>query len=652
MGPIQSVLHDCCGSCPEPKTEEEREIAEEESKIYISGDLEFMEDDPGRQAIGSFNPLTKDDWTDMAYIGNTEELCQKICNGDLNFIQSWCQNNTNSIDRRDHTGRTPLHVAAQSSTPEIVTCLIDHGARIVARLVDGMTALHLAALRGSVEIVTILLEKSEENEAREYEREDAKRAFKQHDDMDSDVEMGAADEDEDEDMDDNMDDADSDEDMATTEGSFVNIGKKISTDEDALDGNDDSEPDVYDVNVVAWDAPVSPLHLAILGGHIEVIRVLVSTFGADVLLPVKLVNSNTRKPSDAIMTLILAAQLSSSVGVEVGKSLLSLGASSAQADMNHITAFHYLTAQSKVKLLKTCLEDDEVAARSALDHLSLQNTYYRPFATTPLITAINAGNKGLVNALLDAGAKPIVDVEDFAKAYSAEKEANPDKFWRRIDDNLSKMWKENMNQPVILAIENEMPEIVIRMIDSGADINTVDAMGHTAIGQFEEGSSSCLRGDSLLNLVIIKLSKIEEAIDSRLELPKPAVIEGDEAYLGNLATDSYEAWYVSKTVEVARNVVKEWEDERTKQLAENNAKPGRSQRLVALKALREEFTLLRFQLLERGAKTLGQMYPDMVRDPQEHGINRSDQNKSKPYEPKVTFKTSFTDTVRNGYLQL
>ena len=648
MGPIQSVLHDCCGSCPEPKTEEEREIAEEECKIYISGDLVFMEDDPGRQAIGSFNPLTKDDWTDMAYIGNTEELCQKICNGDLDFVQGWCQNNTNSIDRRDHTGRTPLHVAAQSSTPEIVTCLIDHGARIVARLVDGMTALHLAALRGSVEIVTILLEKSEENEAREYEREDAKRASKQRDDMGSDVEMDAADED----MDDNMDDADSDEDMATTEGSFVNIGKKLSANEDALDGNDDSEPDLYDVNVVAWDAPVSPLHLAILGGHIEMIRAFVSTFGADVLLPVKLVNPYTRKPSEAIMTMVLAAQLSSSVGVEVAKSLLSLGASSAQADMNHITAFHYLTAQSKVKLLKACLEDDGVAARSALDHSSLQNTYYRPFATTPLITAINAGNKVLVNALLDAGAKPIVDVEDFAKAYSAEKEANPDKFWRHNDDNLSKMWKENINQPVLLAVENEMPEIVIRMIDSGADINTVDAIGHTAIGQFEEDSSSRLRGDSLLNLVIIKLSKIEEAIDSRLELPKSVFIEDNEAYLGNLATDSYEAWYVSKTVEVARNVVKEWEDERTKQLAEDNAKPGRSQRLVILEALREKFTLLRSQLLERGAKNLGQMYPDMVRDPQEHGINRPDQNKSKPYEPKVSFKTSYTDTVRNGYLQL
>jgi len=36
-------------------------VAVEENKIYVSGDLRFMKDDPGRQTIGSFNPLTNDD---------------------------------------------------------------------------------------------------------------------------------------------------------------------------------------------------------------------------------------------------------------------------------------------------------------------------------------------------------------------------------------------------------------------------------------------------------------------------------------------------------------------------------------------------------------------------------------------------------------
>ena len=173
---MESVIHDCCGTCPDPQTDEEREVTEEERKIYVSGELSFMKDDPGRQAIGSFNPLTHHDWTDMAYVGNTQELCRRICEGDVNFVDAWCKENPDAVDRRDHTGRTPLHLAVHVSTPDVVQCLVDHGARIVSRLVDGMTALHIAAMRGKTDMVTTLLERSEANEAEEAEKEDRRKA--------------------------------------------------------------------------------------------------------------------------------------------------------------------------------------------------------------------------------------------------------------------------------------------------------------------------------------------------------------------------------------------------------------------------------------------------------------------------------------------
>jgi hypothetical protein len=42
-------MEDCCGFCPKPQTDKEKEVAEEESKIYISGKITFLTDDPGRQ---------------------------------------------------------------------------------------------------------------------------------------------------------------------------------------------------------------------------------------------------------------------------------------------------------------------------------------------------------------------------------------------------------------------------------------------------------------------------------------------------------------------------------------------------------------------------------------------------------------------------
>lgn len=63
FGNLEDVIHDCCGYCPQAETEEDKRVAEEEGKIYISGDVSFIKDDPGRQEIGSFNPTTETDWT-------------------------------------------------------------------------------------------------------------------------------------------------------------------------------------------------------------------------------------------------------------------------------------------------------------------------------------------------------------------------------------------------------------------------------------------------------------------------------------------------------------------------------------------------------------------------------------------------------------
>jgi hypothetical protein len=164
FGDVVHIIGDCCGHCPKPVTPEDQEISEVESKTYVSGNLEFIKDNPGRQSIGSFNPLNDDDWTEMAYVGNTSRLCQAIVECDLETVQDWvCQEGADP-NRRDYTGRTPLHLGAMCSTPEIVQCLIDAGSRITARIFDGKTALHLAAMRGDASIVKALLVKSNANQ--------------------------------------------------------------------------------------------------------------------------------------------------------------------------------------------------------------------------------------------------------------------------------------------------------------------------------------------------------------------------------------------------------------------------------------------------------------------------------------------------------
>jgi ankyrin repeat protein len=206
-----------------PKTDEEAEVAEQESKAYISGELKFIMDDPGRQEIGSFNPITDDAWTTMAYVGDTARLCQAIVDGDLEHVEDWCSQEGVDINRRDYTGRTPLHLAVMTSTPEIVQCLIDHGARLIARLVDGRTALHIAAARGSKEMVKALMDRSLANEEEEEEKVEARRAARKS--------KQKADAKADDDMSDAGSEAseitlDSEEDDSMTMGSFVKVDKE------------------------------------------------------------------------------------------------------------------------------------------------------------------------------------------------------------------------------------------------------------------------------------------------------------------------------------------------------------------------------------------------------------------------------------------
>jgi hypothetical protein len=103
FGYATDVIRDCCGFCPKPVTPEEHDVAEEESKVYVSGEVSFIKDDPGRQAIGSFHPLTDDDWTDMAYVGNTARLCQAIIDGDAEHVEDWLSQEGADPNCRDYS---------------------------------------------------------------------------------------------------------------------------------------------------------------------------------------------------------------------------------------------------------------------------------------------------------------------------------------------------------------------------------------------------------------------------------------------------------------------------------------------------------------------------------------------------------------------
>ncbi|KAF3900224.1 Ankyrin repeat-containing domain [Trichophyton interdigitale] len=645
FGDVEDIIHDCCGSCPKPSTPEEEEVWEKESKIYISGKVTFIKDDPGRQAIGSFNPITETDWTEMAYIGNTARLFQAIADNDIETVREWLSRDDADPNRRDHTGRSPLHLATMVSTPEIVQCIVDHGARLIARLADGRMALHLAAERGSVDIIRILLHKSEENEEAEEEKKDQQRATKKNPQTEAeDVDMT--------DLDnmvvvnENPDDSDEDK-MSLITGSFVDIKKedvKMGNEETIPDDIDESEPDIIDINTVAWDCHATPLHLAIVHGHVEVVKELVSSFGADVLLPIKLPKINCLRPDPgAILPLTLPLKLSQDQTLIMIETLLKLGATPAQADLSGRTPLHYFAARHRPALFDILTKHDPSAVKRAIDHLAVEGVYYSGYAESVLTVAVDSRDPDIVEKLLSLGAPPDINFSKYIQV--ATRQCEWLKSWD-ADANL-KRFQQHIVQPVVAAILTDQPLVALKLLQNGVDPNTLSILGYTILSEKHASNP----GESLLDLVDAKICLLQDYKETCKNIP-PTPLQSDEVYLAEYPEGSYQLCFARDRLEREKASFKRLQEEYEKAIKEAENRKGLEEKKSAVTALLHDYQALHSALVTKGAKTFKEIYPDAI------CTNNTQPRVNKPQkrgEVKIGFNFNVADLSggrKEGYIKL
>ncbi|PYI20190.1 ankyrin repeat protein [Aspergillus violaceofuscus CBS 115571] len=620
FGNVEDVIQDCCGCCPIPMSPEDCEIAEKESKIYVSGNISFIKDDPGRQEIGSFNPTTETEWTDMAYLGHTEVLCQAIVDCDLEKVRECVSTDTLSMNSRDCTGRTPLHLACMSSTPAIVQCLVDHGARLVSRLADGRSALHLAAARGSVDMVRILLTKSDQNEG---EAESLK-------------------------VNEENDPSPAEEAQSFTTGSFVKVDKNVDTDiDDPLPIEDaEDEPDVYDINAASWDSRTTALHLAILNGHADVVHELVSSFGADVLLPVKLVHDYDNSPKAAILNLVLTLNLLPTEATTMTEALLKLGASPTQADMDNTTPLTYVVASWYNNLLDVFMSYSAPATRKAINYFTCRGSSWYPKILTPLIASISSRNREGAQKLLLAGASPSIQFEQFVKPGQGAYEQLRD----RSNDRLKEIFRYRLTQPIMLAIQQDLPLLALELLELGADANTLTPEAYRAQDEDYQLRSNG-DGVSLLDCVRNKLKAFRAYPEDESQQRCWQTYSFDNDYLSDLTENTYQRWSTKSLVWDAKNQNRAGKRFGRKFNNQGRQENGQAEKDLAVQALISDFETLEAALISKGGKPIHELCPDLVEFREE---STKEPKKLRPFEPEFQFPNvrDMTDKKQEAYVKL
>ncbi|KAF7354601.1 Ankyrin repeat protein [Mycena sanguinolenta] len=418
FGNIAEVMEDCCENCPAPIDEDERDLQAKEDEGFIRGRISFVQEDPGRQTLsGSFNPIDVGEWSAQVYIGPTERFFAAIVAHDRAGVARMLAEGQDT-NHRDHVGRAPLHVAIICRAVDIACDLVNAGARMTARLVDGRTALHLAAQQDLLPVVRKLLERSAVNAekvSKDADKEDKSEAvadkgererMSSEDDWSSeDDDMAASDEDE------GSGDGDSEGDEGTKRKKANTAERKSEPPTNVGDLPEDAadEPDVFDLHLADWDMNFTALGYAIVFASLPVVEALLHA-GSDV----KHVSQAKGSPH-AVLPLSLTVLPEEDQRIcKIAERLILAGASCSAADQTQRTIFERAVISGRAKLVETFLRYDP-NAKAALNHL----TASWGGATSPLGTAVSLRNYSVVATMVAYGAKMAPSEEDVQRAFAA-----------------------------------------------------------------------------------------------------------------------------------------------------------------------------------------------------------------------------------------
>eukprot|EP01023_Acetabularia_acetabulum_P041159 TRINITY_DN4001_c0_g1_i4.p1 TRINITY_DN4001_c0_g1~~TRINITY_DN4001_c0_g1_i4.p1 ORF type:complete len:1739 (+),score=382.48 TRINITY_DN4001_c0_g1_i4:456-5219(+) len=422
IGTAEKILQDC--SPDDPAIPEDAD--QEQLKGFVRGPLKFIEDDPGRQMIGSFHPITDTDWVAGAYISeDTEQLCVAANSNDLTKLQKMLQAGVD-VNLTDYAGRSALHIATLTNSVECAGALIEGGAKICHRMPDGRNSLHIASAYGHSKIVEMLLQKHKQNEKLAEIADKEKQPSMDVDEQDE----------------------------------FVDV-----TNSDGEEGDEDEvqkkDWDVLDLEGCDWAHRMTALHYAITFGHVEVVKQLLAV-GCDAMKGWIVGEDKLQRHVIAPLTLISRVFMwLPNAADQILQLMITHGCAATKLDLNLNSVLHTAAQEGNHRFLASVMKH----APDVTKCLNVINTA----SQTPLLTAVHCQSVECVRLLLDAGAGANISAED---CDLARRRFNSIKDKRKSDyrlRNLVKITTDDIESPLMVAVKKAME------ISDDEDLGILDA---------------------------------------------------------------------------------------------------------------------------------------------------------------------------------
>jgi hypothetical protein len=357
--------------------------------------------------------------------------------------------------------------------------------------------------------------------------------------------------------------------------------------------------------------------------------------------------NSEKQPTGAILTLALALTLPQEKAKSMAKLLLKLGATSSQADLNGCTAFHRYVTHGDKELIDTLLEHDTMGLKTAVNHMVVTSNYWNPTAVAPLHSAIENKNTVLVLKLLEAGANPHIDFETWLKAA---KFSTAEKRLGSYEDN-HKKYSRSTEQPLLTAIKtNPTPEIALKLLDDGADPNTLTAQTHLILS--DEWQRRYNKGESVLDVVRKQIKQLRN-YTGESQIEKPEIQPGMDKFLEQYEEGTYQHFLVLSDIEAKRKIhqtaLESWE-----KIQSDPAKvKGHKEKMEAIQDAISGLEKVEQSILEKGGKTFAELHPD-IKGPENNDSTTTQANNAVDYDFKITFKhvTDITTKSKEAYFKL